>query len=157
MAHHDCGNDPLWTQQIASCFFADALKCCAVSKDPCPSVTCLSTAPSASASVESHSNVVCSAEANQTMPGADDWKPCCMHAMCAQPLPACRWPSETLKRCYSLCQHMMHFFHQYLLYVTFEVLEPLWHTMSAQCRTATTLDQVPPPPPAPPCPNEQSQ
>ncbi|KAA6417682.1 MAG: Spc97 Spc98 family of spindle pole body (SBP) component, partial [Trebouxia sp. A1-2] len=55
---------------------------------------------------------------------------------------ATRWGSETLKRCYSLCQHMMHFFHQYLLYVTFEVLEPLWHTMSSQCRTANTLDEV---------------
>lgn len=53
-----------------------------------------------------------------------------------------RWPSATLKRCYSLCQHMMHFFHQYLLYVTFEVLEPLWHTMSIQCRAASTLDEV---------------
>ncbi|DBA91460.1 hypothetical protein WJX77_003506 [Trebouxia sp. C0004] len=53
-----------------------------------------------------------------------------------------RWGSESLKRCYSLCQHMMHFFHQYLLYVTFEVLEPLWHTMSSQCRTANTLDEV---------------
>ena len=68
---------------------------------------------------------------------------------------ACRWGSESLKRCYSLCQHMMHFFHQYLLYVTFEVLEPLWHTMSSQCRTANTLDEVLlcsylPPPPAPP-------
>jgi len=30
---------------------------------------------------------------------------------------------------------MMHFFHQYLLYVTFEVLEPLWHTMSAALPT----------------------
>ena len=55
-----------------------------------------------------------------------------------------RWPSSTLKKCYSLCQHMMHFFHQYLLYVTFEVLEPLWHTMSIQCRTANTLDEVRP-------------
>lgn len=54
----------------------------------------------------------------------------------------CRWPSDTLKKCYSLCQHMMHFFHQYLLYVTFEVLEPLWHTMSLQCRAAKTLDEV---------------
>ena len=53
-----------------------------------------------------------------------------------------RWPSDTLKRCYSLCQHMMHFFHQYLLYVTFEVLEPLWHTMSIHCRAANTLDEV---------------
>lgn len=40
---------------------------------------------------------------------------------------------------------MMHFFHQYLLYVTFEVLEPLWHTMSIQCRAASTLDEVSPP------------
>ena len=39
---------------------------------------------------------------------------------------------------------MMHFFHQFLLYVTFEVLEPLWHTMSIQCHSAKTLDQVMP-------------
>ena len=61
---------------------------------------------------------------------------------CELPLMWFRWPSDTLKRCYSLCQHMMHFFHQYLLYVTFEVLEPLWHTMSIQCRAANTLDEV---------------
>ena len=36
----------------------------------------------------------------------------------------------------------MHFFHQYLLYVTFEVLEPLWHSMFAQCQQATTVDQA---------------
>lgn len=37
---------------------------------------------------------------------------------------------------------MMHFFHQYLLYVTFEVLEPLWLSLQSAIRAATTLDQV---------------
>lgn len=47
-----------------------------------------------------------------------------------------------LNRCYSLCQQMMHFFHQFLLYTTFEVLEPLWHTLQAHIRSSTTVDQV---------------
>lgn len=37
---------------------------------------------------------------------------------------------------------MMHFFHQFLLYTTFEVLEPLWHTLQAHIRASTTLDQA---------------
>jgi Gamma tubulin complex component C-terminal len=47
-----------------------------------------------------------------------------------------------LRSSYGLCGQMMHFFHQYLLYVTFEVLEPLWHTMEAAMRAATTVDEV---------------
>ena len=60
------------------------------------------------------------------------------------PLSRCRWAHPTLQRAYSVCQQLMHFFHQYLLYVTFEVLEPLWHSMFAQCRQATTVDQASP-------------
>eukprot|EP00884_Botryococcus_braunii_P002176 jgi/Botrbrau1/1195/Bobra.0163s0009.1 len=37
---------------------------------------------------------------------------------------------------------MMHFFHQFLLYTTFEVLEPLWHTLQAHIRASTTVDQI---------------
>lgn len=48
-----------------------------------------------------------------------------------------------LKRAYGLCQRMMHFFHQYLLYVTFEVLEPHWLTLLSQLNAADTLDKVP--------------
>eukprot|EP00891_Asterochloris_glomerata_P004229 jgi/Astpho2/4229/Aster-05189 len=33
------------------------------------------------------------------------------------------WAHPTLQRAYSVCQQLMHFFHQYLLYVTFEVIE----------------------------------
>lgn len=43
---------------------------------------------------------------------------------------------------------MMHFFHQYLLYVTFEVLEPLWLSLQSHLAAATTLDQVSPAPQA---------
>ncbi|KAK9817974.1 hypothetical protein WJX72_005158 [[Myrmecia] bisecta] len=53
-----------------------------------------------------------------------------------------RQSQAVLKRSYGLCQQMMHFFHQYLLYVTFEVMEPLWHTMQTHIKAATTLDQV---------------
>ena len=39
---------------------------------------------------------------------------------------------------------MMHFFHQYLLHVTFEVLEPLWLTLQKGVQSATSLDEVRP-------------
>jgi hypothetical protein len=54
----------------------------------------------------------------------------------------CREGEGVLKRCCSLCHQMMHFFHQFLLYTTFEVLEPLWHTLQAHMRAASTVDQV---------------
>lgn len=50
--------------------------------------------------------------------------------------------SRVAKRCYGVGAQMQHFFRQYLLYVTFEVLEPLWAAMAAALRAATTLDQV---------------
>lgn len=37
---------------------------------------------------------------------------------------------------------MMHFFHQYLLYVTFEVLEPSFLGLQAALKAANTLDEV---------------
>ena len=37
---------------------------------------------------------------------------------------------------------MTHFFRQYLLYVTFEVLEPLWRAFQAKVQTAESLDEV---------------
>ena len=37
----------------------------------------------------------------------------------------------------------MHFFHQYLLYMTFEVAEPACHALQAALRAAATIDQVP--------------
>ncbi|KAK9863562.1 hypothetical protein WJX84_003827 [Apatococcus fuscideae] len=50
--------------------------------------------------------------------------------------------SRVAKRCYGVGAQMQHFFRQYLLYVTFEVLEPLWAAMASSLRAATTLDQV---------------
>ena len=60
------------------------------------------------------------------------------------PLSRCRWAHPTLQRAYSVCQQLMHFCHQSLLYVTCAVVEPLWHSMFAQCRQATTVDQASP-------------
>lgn len=37
---------------------------------------------------------------------------------------------------------MTHFFRQYLMYVTFEVLEPLWRALQAKVQTAQSLDEV---------------
>ena len=54
----------------------------------------------------------------------------------------CSHSEGGLKRAYGLCQRMMHFFHQYLLYVTFEVLEPHWLTLLRQLNAAETLDKV---------------
>ena len=59
---------------------------------------------------------------------------------------ACSHSEGGLKRAYGLCQRMMHFFHQYLLYVTFEVLEPHWLTLLRQLAAAETLDKVLNPP-----------
>ena len=56
--------------------------------------------------------------------------------------PFCRESDLSLKRAYGLCQRMMHFFHQYLLHVTFEVLEPLWLTLQKGVQSATSLDEV---------------
>lgn len=54
----------------------------------------------------------------------------------------CSHSEGGLKRAYGLCQRMMHFFHQYLLHVTFEVLEPHWLTLLKDLKAATTLDEV---------------
>ena len=43
---------------------------------------------------------------------------------------------------YSTCQVMAHFFRQYLLYVTFEVMEPLWAAFEARVQGASSLDEV---------------
>ena len=56
----------------------------------------------------------------------------------------CRHSEGGLKRAYGLCQRMMHFFHQYLLYVTFEVLEPHWLALLNALKAADTLDEVQP-------------
>ena len=43
---------------------------------------------------------------------------------------------------YGLCQQMMHVFHQFRLYVTFEVMEPAWIGMQTSLDKAHTLDGV---------------
>lgn len=37
---------------------------------------------------------------------------------------------------------MSHFFREYLLYLTFEVLEPLWHVFESQAAAATNIDGI---------------
>ena len=55
---------------------------------------------------------------------------------------ACRRPEKTLMSAYGLCQQMMHVFHQFRLYVTFEVMEPAWIGMQSSLDKAHTLDEV---------------
>ncbi|KAL4425465.1 hypothetical protein ABPG75_009481 [Micractinium tetrahymenae] len=50
--------------------------------------------------------------------------------------------AESLALSYSTCQLMTHFFRQYLLYVTFEVMEPLWGAFERQLQTAGSLDEI---------------
>jgi hypothetical protein len=54
-----------------------------------------------------------------------------------------RKPERALKAAYGLCQQMMHFFHQFRLYITFEALEPASIIMQSRIRAASTVDQVP--------------
>lgn len=49
---------------------------------------------------------------------------------------------EWLAQSYRLCMVMTHFFRQYLMYVTFEVLEPLWRALQAKVQTAQSLDEI---------------
>ncbi len=55
---------------------------------------------------------------------------------------ACREEPPALKTGYGLCQQMMHFFHNFRLYVTLEALEPAWLTLDARIAEASTLDQA---------------
>ena len=57
-------------------------------------------------------------------------------------LRACRDSKGGLKTAFGLCQRMMHFFQQYLLYVTFEVLEPYWLALHKAVRESKSLDEV---------------
>lgn len=62
-----------------------------------------------------------------------------------RPLPphtCCSSEYGSLARSYRLCMLMTHFFRQYLMYVTFEVLEPLWRAFQAKVQTAESLDEV---------------
>jgi hypothetical protein len=43
---------------------------------------------------------------------------------------------------YSALQLMTHFFRQLLLYITFEVVEPLWAAFEAKLQGSASLDEV---------------
>ncbi|KFM24916.1 Gamma-tubulin complex component 2 [Auxenochlorella protothecoides] len=47
-----------------------------------------------------------------------------------------------LSRSCAVCQLVTHFFRQYLLYITFEVLEPLWLAFQHRVQTLDSLDEV---------------
>jgi gamma-tubulin complex component 2 len=50
--------------------------------------------------------------------------------------------AATLTKMHSLCQLTNHFFRQYLLYLTFEVLEPLWADFERSVKEAADLDAI---------------
>lgn len=50
--------------------------------------------------------------------------------------------ARSLKSAYATCQVMTHFFRQYLLYATFEVIEPLWRGLEGQLQGAETIDEM---------------
>jgi gamma-tubulin complex component 2 len=50
--------------------------------------------------------------------------------------------ARVLKSAYATCQVMTHFFRQYLLYATFEVIEPLWRGLEGQLMGAETVDEM---------------
>lgn len=59
-------------------------------------------------------------------------------AMAASTSPA----AATLAVAYHTAQIMTHFFRQYLLYATFEVLEPLWASLERHIESAATVDDI---------------
>lgn len=70
---------------------------------------------------------------------------------CPCKLPTAAPPPHTLRRAASavalsrscaVCQLVTHFFRQYLLYITFEVLEPLWLAFQHRVQTLDSLDEV---------------
>lgn len=50
--------------------------------------------------------------------------------------------SVALVESYRTCQLMTHFFRQYLLYATFEVLEPLWNALEQHIQSSSTVDEI---------------
>eukprot|EP00798_Chlamydomonas_sp_ICE-L_P000238 gene238-4000_t len=49
---------------------------------------------------------------------------------------------DMLRVAYGLCHRLMYFIQEYLRYITFDVLEPLWATMEAGMRKAANMDEV---------------
>lgn len=47
-----------------------------------------------------------------------------------------------LKPWCSLCSALLYFFQEYLRYLTFDVLEPLWLNLEEDIRRATSIDNV---------------
>ncbi|BDA43053.1 Gamma-tubulin complex component 2 [Coccomyxa sp. Obi] len=62
--------------------------------------------------------------------------------VCQSTRPLFKRPEKTLMSAYGLCQQMMHVFHQFHLYVTFEVMEPAWIGMQSSLDKAHTLDEA---------------
>jgi gamma-tubulin complex component 2 len=49
---------------------------------------------------------------------------------------------HNLMLAYTTCHSMMHFFRQYLLYSSFELLDPLWKTLEENLRDASNVDDM---------------
>lgn len=49
---------------------------------------------------------------------------------------------KNLMLAYNTCQSMMHFFRQYLLYSSFELLDPLWKSLEDNLRSSLTVDDM---------------
>lgn len=49
---------------------------------------------------------------------------------------------RNLMLAYNTCQGMVHFFRQYLLYSSFELLDPLWKTLEDNLKKASTVDDM---------------
>lgn len=49
---------------------------------------------------------------------------------------------KNLMLAYNTCHSMMHFFRQYLLYSSFELLDPLWKTLEENLKNASNVDDM---------------
>jgi gamma-tubulin complex component 2 len=49
---------------------------------------------------------------------------------------------KNLMLAYNTCQSMMHFFRQYLLYSSFELLDPLWKALEENLKNASNVDDM---------------
>lgn len=49
---------------------------------------------------------------------------------------------KNLMLAYNTCQSMMHFFRQYLLYTSFELLDPLWKALEDNLKKSSNVDEM---------------
>lgn len=54
----------------------------------------------------------------------------------------CREGQDRVKLAYSLAQRLMFFVQEYLRYITFDILEPMWRSMEDGIRKAHNVDEV---------------